>query len=121
MTRSHPVLAALLALSLAACRAEGVYTDHSELEAAALSAFLSAETTREELLLALGLPAAQFEGERILCWRMVLSGEGVLRPVGPELDGDDPRMRAWGPAEFSLVLVFDDAGRVAKHSLVKVK
>lgn len=79
------------------------------------------KTTKEEVLLKLGLPTAQFEGERILTWRLMLhAGEGLV-PVAREVDPLDPRMAQWREAEYNLILVFDERNVMQRHSLVKIK
>jgi hypothetical protein len=72
------------------------------------------KTTREEAVLKLGQPSASFERERILTYRI----------------GDDPKqgryivtpqaMLPWQRVKYSLVLVFDEAGRLQKQNLVTV-
>ncbi len=73
------------------------------------------KTTREEIVLKLGQPAASFEQEKILTYRL----------------GEDPKqgyflivpnqLRQWQAVAHSLVLVFGADGVLQKHSLVKVQ
>jgi hypothetical protein len=68
-------------------------------------------TTRDEIILKFGSPSASFEQERILTYR---------------LRGDDKqgyfvwKCGTWEDVRYSLVLVFDEAGMLKKHSLVRV-
>ncbi len=81
-------------------------------------------TTAEEVILKLGGPAAQFEGERILTYRLAVTGDEVV-PVAPCLPPSgrgDPRLAAWREGEmWSLVLVFDDRRVLVRHSLIRVR
>ncbi len=79
------------------------------------------KTTKEEALLKLGLPSAQFEGERILSWRLMLHASDGLVPVAREVDPFDPRMAQWREAEYNLILVFDQRNVMQRHSLIKIK
>jgi hypothetical protein len=92
------------------------------------------ESTREEILLKLGHPSGQFENGRILSYRMAVvttetrdSRSGItlkaeeLVVVAPEASGYDPFVRAWRTANLSLVLVFDDRGKLEKTGMVQVK
>ncbi len=92
------------------------------------------ETTREDVLLKLGHPSGQFEGGRILTFRMGIvttrtprgDGEAPIETqelvlVGPEPGTWNPYMSGWRTSRFSLVLVFDERHKLAKHSVVQVK
>jgi hypothetical protein len=79
------------------------------------------KTTREDVLLRLGLPSGQFEGQRILTYRMMLSEKEGLVVVSRELSSSDPRLIQWAKAEYSLVLVFDGRHVLQRHSLLRVK
>ncbi len=71
-------------------------------------------TTREEVVLAYGIPSAQFEGERILTYRLMPTNDGafvVSREVGA----------SWGMGFVNLVLVFDEACRLKKHVFLRVR
>jgi hypothetical protein len=93
-----------------------------ETEAKWLSYLEDGKTTKEDVLLRLGLPSAQFEGERILTYRMMPSEEEGLVVVSRELDARDPWLSQWARlAEYSLVLIFDDQHVLKRHSLVRVR
>jgi outer membrane protein assembly factor BamE (lipoprotein component of BamABCDE complex) len=122
----------------------------NEIQRQWLDAMENGKTMREEVLLKFGIPSAQFEGERILTYRMVLekkkknqtsyrvrgkkkpsskkevdlkediSSEDRLMVVSRELD---PRQvyTLWRIAQYDLVLVFGESGVLEKHSLIKVR
>jgi len=77
------------------------------------------KTTREEVIVTLGQPAGRFEAEKILTYRLGYEPKNngyYLVEREPTASG----WPTWTAAKFSLVLVFDDAGILRKHSLVKV-
>ena len=82
--------------------------------------FLSdGKTTKTEAIITLGLPAGRFESEKILTYRLGVE----LRNSGfyvVERETTTNGWPTWTAAKFSLVLVFDDAGILQKHSLVEV-
>jgi len=82
--------------------------------------FLSdGKATRTEAIITLGQPSGRFESEKILTYRLGFeprnSGYYVV-----ERETTANGWPTWTAAKFSLVLVFDDAGILQKHSLVKV-
>ena len=77
-------------------------------------------TSREQALLRLGIPSGQFEGERILTWRLRFDGKALF-PIAPDAAGDDPRYAIWTASAFNLVLVFDAANVLQRHSFIEVK
>jgi hypothetical protein len=81
-------------------------------------------TTKEEVLLKLGIPAAQFEGERILLYRLRERQNEGLVVIPPELGYRDARLAPvrspWGTGDYSLVLVFDEKNTLSKQSLIKI-
>lgn len=85
-----------------------------------LLAFLEpGRTTREEVLLKLGQPSASFEQERILTYRLGQYGEEGYFIVSPKV-AYAGQSASWQNVHFSLVIVFDEQGRLRKHGLVKV-
>lgn len=69
-------------------------------------------TSRETILLKLGEPSAGFEQGRILTYRIGAGEDGYFL-----LD----RQVRWTNTKYSLVLVFDENGLLAKHNLVQVR
>ena len=75
-------------------------------------------TTREEVLLKLGTPSAQFESGRILTYQIRFDKNGALHLVWPRRSARNPALTNWEPEILSLVLVFGPNGLLEKHSLV---
>jgi hypothetical protein len=83
-----------------------------------LLAFIAdGSTTREEVLLRLGIPSSQFEGEKILLYQLRSGQDGKWHLVAPEINAHTG-LRQWREGACSLVLVFDAAGVLRKHRLV---
>ena len=120
--RNFRMLLFFLALFLAGCAATQQFANkeaHPQLD------FLKeGVTTKEEVLIKLGIPAAQFEGERILLYRLRERQKEGLAVIPPELGYRDARLApvrsSWGPGDYSLVLVFDEKNMLRKQSLIKV-
>ena len=116
MTRRLLLLPVLLLGLLSAC-AKNLKPD--EVMQGPLNYLLEGKTTREEALLHLGTPTADFEKCRIMTYRIAQDGEGGIF-VRPRQAGLDVPQNAL-VAEYSLVLVFDDKGLLKKQKLVSVK
>jgi hypothetical protein len=80
-----------------------------------LSFLEDGKSAKEGVILKLGQPTGQFEGEKILTYRMTLTEEEGLVATRPAGQG------GWQLARYSLVLVFDDAHILQKHNLVQVR
>lgn len=114
---------AVAALVFVACRAPDTPVTDDELMAAFESTLVIGQTTRADALLRFGVPAERFEGDRILCWRILTDAAGP-RPVSQYVSpwyatplakqwlfvDLDPRVRIEAAAVRSLVLVFDEGG-----------
>jgi hypothetical protein len=77
-------------------------------------------TSREQVLLRLGIPSAQFEGARIMTYRLFFNGTDLL-PLPVEVSTEDPRYRTWSQPTYNLVLVFDGRNFIERHSFIKVR
>jgi hypothetical protein len=78
-----------------------------------LPAFLTTSgLTREQLVSRLGAPNTSFEHERILTYRLRHRRDGYQVIASNE---------SWLKIDQSLVLVFDDDGRLVKHSMVAIR
>lgn len=85
-----------------------------------LLAFLEAgKTTREEVLLTLGQPSGSFEQERIFTYRIGEYGEHGYFIISPKVVLP-AQSTSWQNVQFSLVIVFDDQGRLRKQQLIRV-
>ena len=113
------LLSATLLLA-AACEVPRPVRMDSSSEQTSLPGLVDGSTTREEVLLRLGAPSGRFEGDRILTFMLGETGDGLLVPVAGDTSWRDPRLREWAIAQISLVTVFDGAGRLVRHRLVRV-
>jgi len=75
------------------------------------------KTTREEVILTLGQSSGSFERDRILTYRI---GEDANQNRYVQYVITPTDMRPWQHVSYSLVLVFDEHGRLQKQKLVKV-
>ena len=82
-----------------------------------LSFLKNGATTREEVVLKLGIPSAQIEGEKILMYQLRADKEGRWHLIAPGWN-TYAALRTWSEGTCSLVLVFEENGLLQKHSLV---
>ena len=85
-----------------------------------LQFLVNGATTREEVLLKLGEPSGQFEGERILTYMLSIDDKRDLRVLPRQLavSRTDPRVYELDPTVCSLVLVFQSDNLLEKSELV---
>jgi hypothetical protein len=76
-------------------------------------------TTRQDVIVHLGQPAGRFENEKVLTYRLGYEPKNKGYYV-VEREADPAGWPTWKQAKYSLVLVFDTAGVLQKHSLVEV-
>jgi hypothetical protein len=76
-------------------------------------------TTREQVLLKLGHPSAQFEGQRILTYRVRQSGPNDVQ-VSEHRHELDP-LNSHALASHSVVLVFDTRNVLVRHAIVPME
>lgn len=77
-------------------------------------------TSKQEVLLAYGIPSGQFEGERILTYRLEATPQGtyvVTREVSP----GDPRLSEWRMATINMILVFNEQHVLQRHTFLRVR
>lgn len=99
---------------LAACHTPAVHSSDAAMLARPELAFLTdGATTRTEVLLRLGEPAAVFEAGRILTYQLERRGDGSLRTRIPHTGAHE--LGRW---ELSLVMVFGPRGVLDRHNLV---
>jgi len=78
-------------------------------------------TTKEDILLKFGIPSSQFEGEKILTYRLRFNQkENRFEVISREVDRRDPRFTEWVQTEYNLVLVFDEKHILQKHSMLRI-
>ncbi len=116
----------LIVSTLTGCAAHNMQiVDRETIEQTLLAFLEDGKTTKKELLSRLEEPSAQFEGGRILTYRL----DRKFKVVTPEDESSpsfwygDPgkRLSLWKRARYSLVLVFDAGGVLQRHSLVRVR
>ncbi|MGE5839021.1 MAG: hypothetical protein ACM34H_03745 [Deltaproteobacteria bacterium] len=74
-------------------------------------------TTRDEVVLKLGIPSAQIEGERILMYQLKADENGKWHLIAPQWNVNTG-LRTWSEGTCSLVLVFGENSILQRHSLV---
>ena len=114
------VVLGLASILLVGCASQTPPAKVADIERQYLSFVHDGVTSREQALLQLGLPSAQFEGERIMTWRLGYDGE-TLFPIAAERAPDDPRYTMWRVPAYNLVLVFDARNLVQRHSFIEVR
>lgn len=79
-------------------------------------------TTREEIMLKLGMPQGSYENGRILTYRLGFGNNHELKPIEREQDYYYTQYATdyWRFSRYSLVLVFNDENILVKHSLLEV-
>lgn len=111
-------LIALVTLTIGCATPQIQTADLQLLLTSELLAFIAdGSTTREEVLLRLGIPSSQFEGERILLYQLRNGQDSKWHLVAPEINAHTG-LRQWREGTGSLVLVFNAAGVLSKHRLV---
>src|SRR4051794_40217418 len=94
---------------------------NQDLESGPLKYVQDGQISREQLVLKLGVPANQIEGDRILTYRIAYNPDTrEIRPIAPSFLRADPTLAQWF-ADFSLVLVFNASGMLERHSLVRAR
>jgi hypothetical protein len=110
------ITALLLALSLVGCA-----TTTSPKQPSDLVSFLAdGKTTKAEVITTLGEPSGRFDAEKVFTYRLGHFFKRDSYRVMPRQTGYFGGWGTWDFTQFSLVLVFDDAGVLQKHSLLKV-
>lgn len=119
--KPYPLVVVLaLSLVLVGC-GPTLQVAQGEVEQKWLAYFKDGNTTKEEVLLRLGLPAAQFEGERILTYRLMLTDAEGLVVVPRKLEPSGRPLLYWARGQYSLVLVFDEKHVLQRHALLRVR
>ena len=121
MRLSTILLAVPLALWLTACATPTAPPAREEILSQLDGVLIDGRTTKEAVLLRFGMPTAQFEGERILTYRLTTDAQRKLIPAARDLDLADPRFSAWKKSDHNLVLVFDEHHVLARHRCIRVK
>jgi hypothetical protein len=115
------VIGSLILLFLSGCAETKLQTVDDSILQQQLSLLGDGKTTKQDILLRFGIPSAQFEGERILTYRLRYNQkENRFEVVSREVDRRDPRFAEWMQTEYNLVLVFDEKHILQKHSMLRI-
>lgn len=112
-------LGLFLCVALAGCAQ--VIATPQEIEQRSLSFLRDGKTTKQEVILRLGIPSAQFQAERILAYRLSYNEQSKEVLTAPrEVFVRDPRIAGWTMSQYNLVLVFDENDILRQHNFLKV-
>jgi len=121
MSRRSAVIGLLLILLLSGCAETKLQTVDDSILQQQLALLADGKTTKEDILIKFGIPSSQFEGERILTYRLRFNQkENRFEVVSVEVDRRDPRFREWLQTEYNLVLVFDEKHILQRHSMLRI-
>jgi len=121
MSRRSAVIGLLLILLLSGCAETKLQTVDDSILQQRLALLEDGKTTKEDILIKFGIPSSQFEGERILTYRLRFNQkENRFEVVSVEVDRRDPRFREWLQTEYNLVLVFDEKHILQRHSMLRI-
>ena len=121
MSRRSAVIGLLLILLLSGCAETKLQTVDDSILQQQLALLEDGKTTKEDILIKFGIPSSQFEGERILTYRLRFNQkENRFEVVSVEVDRRDPRFREWLQTEYNLVLVFDEKHILQRHSMLRI-
>jgi hypothetical protein len=111
----------LILLLLSGCAETRLQTLDDSMVQQQLGLLEDGKTTKQDILLKFGIPSAQFEGEKILTYRLRFNQkENRFEVISREVDRRDPRFAEWMQTEYNLVLVFDEKHILQKHSMLRI-
>ena len=111
----------LILLLLSGCAETRLQTVDDSILQQQLALLEDGKTTKQDILLKFGIPSSQFEGEKILTYRLRFNQkENRFEVVSREVDRRDPRFTEWMQTEYNLVLVFDEKHILQKHSMLRI-
>jgi hypothetical protein len=121
MFRQSAAIGFLIILLLSGCAETRLQTVDDATLQQQLALLEDGKTTKEDILLKFGIPSSQFEGEKILTYRLRFNQkENRFEVVSREVDRRDPRFAEWMQTEYNLVLVFDERHILQKHSMLRI-
>ena len=122
MKQAVMLLCLILLSLLTACATPKIRpSDVEQVIRSELSFIRDGVTTREDVLLKLGTPSAQFEAQRILTYQLREDKDGRVHVFWPRHTEVNPSFTHLGSDIYSLVLVFGSNGVLERHSLVVSK
>ena len=121
MFRRSAAIGFLIILLLSGCAETRLQTVDDATVQQQLVLLEDGRTTKEDILLKFGIPSSQFEGEKILSYRLRFNQkENRFEVISREVDRRDPRFTEWVQTEYNLVLVFDEKHILQKHSMLRI-
>ena len=121
MLRRITAMGFLILLLLSGCAETKLQTLDDSVLQQQLALLEDGKTTKQDILLKFGIPSCQFEGERILTYRLRFNQkENRFDVISREVDRLDPRFAEWMQTEYNLVLVFDEKHVLQKHSMLRI-
>jgi len=121
MIRRSAAISFLIILLLSGCAETRLQTVDDSILQQQLALLEDGKTTKQDILLKFGIPSSQFEGEKILTYRLRFNQkENRFEVVSREVDRRDPRFAEWMQTEYNLVLVFDEKHILQKHSMLRI-
>ena len=111
----------MILLAVSGCAETKLQTVDDSILQQQLSSLEDGKTSKQDILLKFGIPSSQFEGERILTYRLRFNtNENRFEVISREVDRRDPRFAEWVQTEYNLVLVFDEKHILQKHSMLRI-
>lgn len=122
MLRLRPACLLLTAtLAFAGCASSPKAVQLQGPDAAKLVPVIAVGRPLEDVVLALGTPAREFESGRILCFLLRYDADRKeLVPVPRNVSPFAPDHLSWKWVEYDLVVVFDGNRRLERYSLVRL-
>jgi hypothetical protein len=121
MLRRFAAIGFLIILLLSGCAETKLHSVDDSMMRQQLALLEDGKTPKQDILFKFGIPSAQFEGERILTYRLRYNQEeNRFEVASREVDRRDPRFAQWGWTEYNLVLVFDEKHILQKHSMLRI-
>ena len=121
MIRRSAAISFLIILLISGCAETRLQTVDDSILQQQLALLEDGKTTKQDILLKFGIPSSQFEGEKILTYRLRFNQkENRFEVVSREVDRRDPRFAEWMQTEYNLVLVFDEKHILQKHSMLRI-
>jgi len=111
-----------LALFLGGCSVSKLQVVDGQTEGQGLTFLHVGQTQRAVVLTTLGPPSVRLQEDQILTYRLKLDNDGSFISVPREADrGPSSEEPQWREAQYSLVLLFDEAQALKAYNLLKVK
>lgn len=114
------ITVSVLALAVCGCRSHAPVESTAQFSQALGDHLIDGRTTKTDVVLSYGTPAATFQNETILTYHMARGDRSTLKVVRPRADPHERPLAVWDKGNFDLILVFDRNDILQHHSLIKV-